>query len=612
MTLDEAVRFLYEKAGQNLRLATPLGLGKPNRLLNALYERAKSDPSVTLTLFTALSLDPASAKEGLAGRFLAPFAKRQWGDEYPRLQYSVDARRGRLPPNVRVHEFYFLAGSALGSSDLQQDYQSINYTHVAARLADERLGAIVQLVAKRGNRYSLSCNPDLTLDVKDRIPGVKIIAVVHPELPFLKGECEVGPEFFDAILDEEASHRLFAIPRGPVDETDHAIGFYASQMVVDDGTLQVGIGSLSDALVAALICRQDKPDVYRRLKAASWQGREPSGSLGLSDAPFEKGLYGLSEMVMDGFMHLRRHGILKRTVKDDVTGVDTFLHGAFFLGSRPMYEWLRGLQGAEHEGVRMGRISKVNQLYADVNGTLRAQRKNARFFNTCMQVTLLGGAASETLEDGLVVSGVGGQYNFVAMAFELPAARSVLMLRSTRVRDGKRRSNLVWGHPQLTIPRHLRDVVVTEYGVAHLRGRTDQETIEALLAITDSEFQDELVDEAKRNGKLDRDYVIPESARGNTPERVRRLIREGRADGLFVTYPWGSDFTPEEEALACALEALKCDKAVLRRLWRSFSVPAAKYDPELRRMGLERPGGWKDRLARRLLLDALHERSLRA
>src|SRR5262249_32249998 len=181
----------------------------------------------------------------------------------------------------------------------------------------------------------------------------------------------------------------------------------------------------------------------------------------------------------------------------------------------------------------------------------------ARFFNTCMQVTLLGGAASETLEDGKVVSGVGGQYNFVAMSHELPGSRSVLMLRSTRERGGVRRSNLVWSHGFATIPRHLRDVVVTEYGIADVRGRTDEATLRAIIQIADSEFRPELVAQGVRNRTLDPGPRVPPGARENTPARVQRLIARGGHLGAFARFPFGSDFTPEEERLLPALEMMK-------------------------------------------------------
>ncbi len=139
-----------------------------------------------------------------------------------------------------------------------------------------------------------------------------------------------------------------------------------------------------------------------------------------------------------------------------------------------------------------------------------AQRSHARFVNTTMMLTTLGAAVSDGLDDGRVVSGVGGQYNFVTMAHALPGARSVLCVRSTRRKDGKRSSNIVTSYGHITIPRHLRDIAITEYGIADLRGRTDAECVAAMLNIADSRFQEELLADAKRANKIDAGYRIPE------------------------------------------------------------------------------------------------------
>ena len=276
-------------AGQPWSIATPLGLGKPNLLLNDIYARAKADPSLQLTLFTALSLNPPHAS-GLAGRFLNPFATRQWGANYPALAYAHDAVRDQLPPNVTLHEFYFQAGAALHAPRMQRDYISLNYTHAAAAVREMGVRVIVQLIAKRGDKYSLSCNPDLTLDLAD---SVLVIGVVHPDLPFMGGDAEVKASFFAGIVEsDETRHQLFALPRVPIDDADHWIGLHVSGLIRDGGTLQVGIGSLSDAVVAALLLRHEKNDLYKRITS-------PSAGVG---EPFVHGLYGLSEMVTDAFM----------------------------------------------------------------------------------------------------------------------------------------------------------------------------------------------------------------------------------------------------------------------------------------------------------------------
>ena len=175
------------------------------------------------------------------------------------------------------------------------------------------------------------------------------------------------------------------------------------------------------------------------------------------------------------------------------------------------------------------------------------------------------------------VSGVGGQYNFVAMAHALPDARSILCLRATRTRDGRTTSNIIWNYAHETIPRHLRDIVITEYGIADLRAATDAEVIAALLNVADSRFQEPLLAQAKAAGKIRADYTIPERFRHNLPERVAGALRAARARGFFSEYPFGTDLTAEEiVADACAEAPRRAHRFSVRARARAAARPAAR------------------------------------
>lgn len=613
-TLKEAEDFVFTQIGKRIVMATVLGLGKPNQLINALYNRVKQDASADLTIFTALSLDIPDPKSDLEKRFVDEFYERHFGANYPRLEYVKDLHAHNLPKNIRVHEFYFQAGTQLHNEISQPDYISLNYTHVAQTILDMNVNLIVQLIAKSpdGKKFSLSCNPDLTLDVADLFKNadkpLMIIGVVHPDLPFLEGDAEVGPEFFTGILESsEIQQRLFAPPKLPLGLVDHMIGFHASRLIKDDGTLQIGIGSLSDAVVHSTLLRHHNNQVYKEAVRRYEELFFKPDSLELIDEPFKTGLYGTSEMLMDGFMHLRKAGILKRTIKDHDENAIRYLHGAFFLGSTEFYKWLRELDGDDFKGLSMTRVSKVNDLYDPHELALRRQRKNARFFNTCMTMNLLGGAASETLNNGQVVSGVGGQYNFVAMSHELPDSHSVLMLKSARLKKEKRTSNIVWNNEQITIPRHLRDVVITEYGIAALKGQSDANCIKRILAITDSAYQDELLDQAKHFGKIDKSYQLPPQVRNNTPERLREFAKTLESQKALPRFPFGSDFTPEEENLQEGLFYLQNSNPgrLIKTLLKGFGTSPQIWSKEISRMKLAQPRGLQEHVFQKLLLGAL-------
>jgi len=176
-------------------------------------------------------------------------------------------------------------------------------------------------------------------------------------------------------------------------------------------------------------------------------------------------------------------------------------------------------------------------------------------------------------------------------------------------------SSIPWSYGHATIPRHLRDIVVTEYGIADLRGRTDREVVEALLAIMDSRFQARFVAEAQRACKLPRDYRIPDAARSNLPERLRERFAPWRARELFQDLPFGSDITPEEVVLAKALRGLQAAthswpgkvSAALRALLADADAP--RLQPYLARMGLSAPQSFGERLQRGLVAVAV-EKSL--
>jgi acyl-CoA hydrolase len=638
-SLDQAVDRLLAHSGKTIVLAAPLGLGKPHRLLNAITRRVAADPALSLELLTALSLTPPPAGQGLQKRFLGPFLKRQFGDDFPSLDYALAMRRDDLPANIKVEEFYMQSGALLGSSQAQRNYVSLNYTHVARAVAERGVNALVQKVAREpgGTRLSLSCNPDLTFDLIDesaRLGNARpfFIAEVDPRLPWLDGPCAVDADFFDVVVDLPGpTPELFALVREPVSDVDHAIGLYASTLVRDGGTLQIGIGSLADALCHALVLRHTRNDVYRALLEALSPGLADSAMVRTTGGvePFALGLYGASEMVNDGFRSLAQAGILSRRVIDDPEAMarlnrdastpeddarlafeGRYLDGAFYLGSKDLYAWLRGLEPEQARGIGMTRVSHINELYGMNEALEREQRRDARLFNTCMMMTALGAAVSDGLDDGRVVSGVGGQYNFVAMGHALHHARSVLMLRAVRGSDAAAASNVLWNYGHTTIPRHLRDVAITEYGIADLRGRSDEDCTLAMLRLTDARFQQALLDQARAAGKVHRDAAVPDGLARNTPGNLAARLAPFRRDGSLPDFPMGSDFTPVEERLVRALAWLKQQVAKpagkARLAVRALLASPAAADAEaMQRMDLAAPQGLADKLEARIMALAL-------
>jgi acyl-CoA hydrolase len=637
-SLEAAVDFMLARNDGPLRLGAPLGIGKPHRLLNALYARMERDPSRALHLYTALSLDPPSAGKGLEARFLGPFVSRHFGDDFPRLAYVQAQKADTLPAHIEIEEFYLQSGALLHSAQAQRRYASLNYTHVAGALAERGMNALVQKVARGDDgSLSLSCNTDLTFDAIDAVvatgqPRPLLVAEVDPRLPWLGGSAVVTADFFDAVVTPPGPYpQLFALPRQPVSATDYAIGFYASALVRDGGTLQIGIGALADALCHALALRHTDNAAYRRVLAALDPALERHPAVIASGGldPLPQGLYGCSEMLNEGFKRLVECGVLRRKVVEkeslmqrlaDGSASDhdrtllerdgQFLHGAFYLGSPAFYDWLRDLDDDTRRGIDMRRVSEVNELYGGNETLERLQRRDARFFNSCMMATALGAAVSDQLEDGRVVSGVGGQYNFVAMAHALPSARSVLMLRAVRAARRGAQSSIIWNYGHTTIPRHLRDLYISEYGIADVHGKADEDCIVAMAGIADARFQDALVDDAKRNRKLRHDFLAPPAWARNTPASLSARLAPLQADGTLPDYPLGSDFTDVEQRLVKALGWLKANTAgtggKLRTVARALGAGLADDEAAVARMQLAHPHGPGEWLEARLLMLALH------
>lgn len=630
-SIEQAVDDVLERLPAHIHMGMPLGLGKPNLFANALYRRIAKMPERALTIYTALSLGRPKMGDGLQKRFLEPFIERVFGD-YPELDFLADLHKDSLPKNIHVQQFFMQPGSLLHSESAQQDYVSSNYSHAARDINAAGLNLVAQLVASSSehpDRLSLSCNPDITLDLlpmiaKRREAGETVLVVgqVHSDLPYMPGDAELGMDAFDYLIDEKDSTTLFSTPNMPVGFQDHFIGLHASTLVRDGGTLQIGIGSMGDALTAALLARQADNEAYRLLltdlDVYQWA---PLISREGGVDPFARGLYGCSEMFVNGLLVLADAGIIRRKVYPDVATQEQAnagtlddaaqtdgisIHGGFFLGPRSFYQRLQEMTHAKRLEFNMTRISYINELYGQ-EALKRLQRLDARFINSAIMVTLLGAGVADQLEGGGVLSGVGGQYNFVAQGHALEGARSILILRSWRESAGEVSSNIVWEYGHCTIPRHLRDIVITEYGIADLRGQTDAKVIETLLNVTDSRFQDDLIEQAQKAGKLPKDFRLDPRFADNTPERLQAI--QARHRRLFPEYPLGSDFTDEERDLLRALNWLKSKfklTEILELGKAALDAPEPQaYTQHLERMRLDNPQGLKEDLYQRLLLAGL-------
>ena len=716
---DKIADYIIEKAGKNLVMGMQLGLGKPNNIINALYKKAKQDPGIKLRIITALSLEPPTWSSDLERRFLEPLVERIWGG-YVELDYARDVRLKKLPANVEVNEFFYKAGAFMNNNHMQENYISTNYTHAARDVIANGMNVAGALLSSKEingeTKYSVSCNGDTALDAlglmkkkQEEDPTYKPVGVgeINENLPFMYGDSVVDPSLFDAVLvGPQSNYTLFGAPKESVNTTDYMIGVHASSIIPDDGTLQIGIGSLGDAIAYGLITRHKHNDLYKEFldKAGIMDRYSDLISTYGGTEVFDKGLYGSTEMMVDSFLELYKNDVMRRRCYDDVNiqslvnkevvkdykvspevletlvkekaipetldeksvdylkyfgifkdgvsfkndsielegsqfsldlsdsgnlskimdnclGDDLkngyWIHAGFFVGPRPFYDDLNNMSEEERALINMTSVLNVNQLYGNnayASEELKLlQRKKPRFINAGLIVTLNGAIASDGLENGKVVSGIGGQYNFVTLAHAIDDARGAIMIRSTRTSGGEVSSNIVYNYGYCSVPRHLRDMVITEYGIADLRSKSDKLVMMELLNVCDSRFQDGLLAQAKKYGKIPADYQIPERYRQNYPEKLEELVAPFKPKGLFPLFPFGTDFTDQEIEIGKALKTFKAkaDKSKLSIIpgiagaFASGIPEDAK--PYLERLDLMAPGEFKEKMLQKIVISALKD-----
>jgi acyl-CoA hydrolase len=698
---EQAAKSIIAAVGKNIVIGLPLGLGKPVKLTNALYQMAVSDPSIQLTIITALTLARPPLHNELEKRFAGPFLDRLLGD-YEELLYEDARVKQQLPANIRVIEFFLSTAKFLHNAYVQQNYISSSYTDVSRDVFHYGINVIGQLVSNTGARkdeYSLSCNSDLFHAVVEGMQAqgknFAVIAEVNNNLPFMLGDAVIQAQTFTDIIDTGHYPTLFSVPHDELSIKDQLIGLYTSTLIKDDSCLQIGIGKLSNALTSSLLMRQknnaDYQAVLKRLQVAKKFG-DTITALG-DTAPFERGLYASTEMLCDGYLQLYKEDILKKNVYDDVglqkllntgkiqsevtpemfqlllsensihaplTAEDVeflvkygifkagiqfsdeqliladgkkisasasqneilaaclgtklengiIIHAGFFLGTQDMYEELRNLTPAQLKKINMTAVARTNSMLWRPE-LLQLQRQQTRFVNSAMMVTLGAVIVSDGLENLQEVSGVGGQFDFVLMATDLPGSRSIINCHSTRKAQGKISSNIVWEYSNVTVPRYLRDIIITEYGIADCRSKTDCEIIKAMLNVTDSRFQPALLATAKKYQKIPADYTIPVIFQNNFPAAAGAVIKEFQGKGYFSAYPFGTEMTPVEVILKNILLSL----AALPK-WKILMTAAAawfyaandkRFLPYLMRMQLAQPKNFTELFYKKLLRFALRK-----
>jgi acyl-CoA hydrolase len=250
----------------------------------------------------------------------------------------------------------------------------------------------------------------------------------------------------------ESSDDLFELPAPPISDVELAIGRHVAEMIPDGATLQIGIGGIPDAVVQQLSHKND---------------------LGVH-----------TEMFGDGILRLLEAGNITNQRKNVHHGK---MLATFALGSRRLYEYMH-----RNPSLEMYPVDVTN------DPVLAGQNDNLHSINGTLQVDFMGQCGSESL-GYRPYSGTGGQFDFVRAANRSHGGKAFIVVPST-ARNGtvSRIAPTLSPGTYVTTGKNDVNYVVTEYGVAQLRGRSARERARSLISIAHPDFRDELTEEASR------------------------------------------------------------------------------------------------------------------
>ncbi|MDR1188503.1 MAG: hypothetical protein LBK95_13795 [Bifidobacteriaceae bacterium] len=277
-----------------------------------------------------------------------------------------------------------------------------------------------------------------------------VIAQVNPQMPRTLGDSFIHVSELDAII--EVDEPVIELPRPQIGEVEAGIGGNCAALVRDGDTLQLGIGAIPDAVALSL---RDKKDL---------------------------GIH--SEMLSDGVVDLIEAGVVTGRRKNFHPGRSVV---SFLMGTRRLYDFVD-----DNPSVEMAPVDFVN------NPAVIARNDNLVSINSCVQIDLLGQVVSTSVGPRQI-SGVGGQVDFVRGASMSAGGRTVMALAST-AREGKisKIVPLIDSGAAVTTSRYDVDYVVTEHGVAQLRGKTSRQRSRELISVAHPDFRDQLAAEHER------------------------------------------------------------------------------------------------------------------
>ena len=356
--------------------------------------------------------------------------------------------------NFHHNSFFLGATSRAAAAEGRADFTPVYFSEIPALLRDHLHPnvALIQVSPPDEHGYcSLGVSVDYTKTAAEEADLV--IAQVNQNMPRTLGDSFLHVTRFDCIV--ESCTPVIELPPPKISQVERAIGQNVAQLVRDGDTLQLGIGAIPDAVLLFL---KEKNDL---------------------------GIH--TEMFSDGVVELAEAGNITNQKKTLHRGQSV---ATFLMGTRRLYDYVDN-----NPAVAMYPVQYVNDPY------VIAQNDNLVSINSCVQIDLMGQVASETI--GLKqFSGTGGQVDYVRGAAWSAGGKSIMAMPSTAAKG--KASRIVPFLAQgaaVTTSRNDVDYVVTEYGIARLKGKTLKQRARALIAVAHPDFRPMLEEEYQKRFK---------------------------------------------------------------------------------------------------------------
>ena len=376
--------------------------------------------------------------------------------------------------NFRFNSFFIGSTARDAVNSGLADYTPIFLSSVPRLFNEKRVPidiALIQTSLPDAHGYvSLGISVDIVKSAVDNAEVV--IAQVNAVMPRVHGDTFVHIRDIDFMVPYDES--LLEFEAVVSDEIAGRIGKFVAQIVQDGDTIQVGYGSIPNAILELL---KDKKHL---------------------------GVH--TELFTDGIMDLMKRGVIDNSLKDlnrDKTVA------AFCMGKKETYEYIN-----DNPSIEFRPVSYTN------NPLTIARNRNVTAINSALEIDLTGQATAESIGK-YFFSGIGGQADFMRGAILSEGGKTILAIQSTAEADSiSRIVPFLREGAGVTLTRGDLHYVVTEYGIAYLHGKNMRDRAMDLIAIAHPKFRSWLIEEAKKLQLIYKDQAFISGEAGVYPEKL--------------------------------------------------------------------------------------------